>query len=130
MSSNEVDSSFSLTTTHKTPEDNLTERERDILKRTDQLANRANNNKVIDFFNLSLREILVNWSNNMQGILIDITEEVNIDNIIKNSKNIVDFFKTLLFQLWLIFTKEFRIIYFGMTLMFISILIYFITISS
>ena len=130
MSSNEVDSSFSLTTTHKTPEDNLTERERAILKRTDELANRANDNKVIDFFNLSLREILVNWSNNMQGILIDITEEVNFDNIIKNSKNIVDFFKTLLSQLWNIFTKEFRIIYFGMTLMFISILIYFITISS
>lgn len=130
MSSNEVNSSFKLSTTHNTPEDNLTEREREILKRTDQLANRANDNKVIDFFNLSLREILINWSNNMQGILIDITEEVNIDNIIKNSTNILDFFKILLSQLWTIFTKEFRIIYFGITLMFISIFIYFITISS
>jgi hypothetical protein len=130
MSSNEVNSSFSITTTYNTPEDNLTEREREILKRTDQLANRANDNKVIDFFNLSLREILVNWSNNMQAILIDITEEINIDNIIKNSTNVVDFFKTLFFQLWNIFTKEFRIIYFGITLIFISIFIYFTTITS
>jgi hypothetical protein len=130
MSSNNVDSSLSITTTYNTPEDNLTEREREILRKTDQLANRANENKVIDFFNLSVHEILINWSNNMQAILIDITAEINIDNIIKNSTNVVDFFKTLLLQLWTIFTKEFRIIYFGITLIFISILIYFITISS
>jgi len=130
MSSNKVDSSFHLRTAHDTPEENLTEREREILRKTDELANRANDKKVIDFFDLSLSNIILNWSNNMQAILIDITEEINIDNIIKNSTNIVDFFKTLFFQLWNIFTKEFRIIYFGITLIFISIFIYFTTITS
>ena len=130
MSSNDVDSSFIIQTKYEEPKDYLTEREREIIQKTNKLANEATDQKVIDFFNLSLRDILSNWSNNMQAILMDLTDELQIDDTIKKSDNIYQFLETISLKLWKIFTKDFRIIYFGITLIFFSIVIYFVSISS
>lgn len=130
MSSNDVDSSFLLKTKYDEPKDYLTERERKILEETNVLANKANDNKVVDFFNLSLKQILQNWSNNMQAILVDLTDEIYLDESIRKTDNIYQFINVFSNKLWQILTKDFRIIYFGLTLIFISIVIYFINISS
>lgn len=130
MSSNDVDSSFLLETKYDEPKDYLTERERKILEETNALANKANDNRVVDFFNLSLKQILQNWSNNMQAILVDLTEELYLDESIRKTDNIYQFLNVFSNKLWQIFTKDFRIIYFGLTLIFISVVIYFINISS
>ena len=130
MSSNNIDSKFLLESEYDKPEDYLTIREQQIIKKTNQLAYEANNPKVIDFFKLSLSDLLKNWSNNMQAIMIDLTDTLYINEYIQKTDNIYQFIVVLTIKLWNIFTKEFRVIYFGMTLIFISILMYFVNISS
>jgi hypothetical protein len=129
MSSNNVDSKFLLESDYNKPEDYLTEREKKIIEKTNKLAYDANNPRVIDFFHLSLTDLLKNWSNNMQAIMIDLTETLYVNEYIQKTDNIYQFIVVFAYKLWEIFTKEFRIIYFGMTLVFISILIYFVNIS-
>jgi hypothetical protein len=129
MSSNNVNSTFLLESDYEKPEDYLTEREKTIIEKTNDLAYKANNPKVIDFFHLSLTDLLKNWSNNMQAIMIDLTETLYVNEYIRKTDNIYQFIVVFAYKLWEIFTKEFRIIYFGMTLVFISILIYFVNIS-
>jgi hypothetical protein len=129
MSSNNVNSTFLLESDYEKPEDYLTEREKKVIEKTNELAYVANNPGVIDFFHLSLSDLLKNWSNNMQAIMIDLTETLYVNEYIRKTDNIYQFIVVFATKLWEIFTKEFRIIYFGMTLIFISILIYFVTIS-
>ena len=129
MSSNNVNSTFLLKSEHLKPEDYLTEREQKIIEKTNELAYKANNPRVIDFFHLSLSDLLKNWSNNMQAIMIDLTETLYVNEYIQKTDNIYQFIVVFATKLWYIFTKEFRIIYFGITLIFIGILIYFVNIS-
>ncbi len=132
MSSNSVKSSYDLNTDYKTPGEYLTTRERDILKETNALANTASDQKMeqFDLFHLSLNQILKNWSNSMQAILVDLTDTLDINKDLKNTANMYEFMVVFFYKLWNIFTKEYRIIYFGMTLIFISMIIYFVFISS
>jgi len=129
MSSNNVNSTFLLESDYEKPEDYLTEREKKIIEKTNDLAYKANNPRTIDFFHLSLTDLLKNWSNNMQAIMIDLTETLYVNEYIRKTDNIYQFIVVFAYKLWEIFTKEFRIMYFGMTLVFISILIYFVNIS-
>ena len=129
MSSNNVDSKFLLESDYAKPEDYLTIREQQIIKKANQLAYDANNPRITDFFQLSLKDLLTNWSNNMQAIMIDLTDTLYINEYIQKTDNIYQFIVVLANKLWEIFTKEFRVIYFGMTLIFISILVYFVNIS-
>ena len=117
---------------YKTPQEYLTERERNIIRETSELANKSQTilAEETDLFHLSLNQLLRNWSNNMQAILIDITDTLQINEDIKNTSNIYEFMVVFIHKLWNIFTKEYRIIYFGMTLIFISIVIYFVYASS
>ena len=108
MSSNYVNSTFLLESDYEKPEDYLTEREKTIIEKTNDLAYKANNPKVI---------------------MIDLTETLYVNEYIRKTDNIYQFIVVFAYKLWEIFTKEFRIIYFGMTLVFISILIYFVNIS-
>ena len=132
MSSNQVGSNNKIDLDYPKPSDYLSEDEKKYLKRTDELANliEDQSRKKSDFFELSLNDILRNWSNNIQAILIDITNEIDINKTIKNTDNFYEFITTFLGQLWHICTKEYRIIYFGITLIFISILIYFVVITN
>ena len=129
MSSNNINSSFLLESEHDKPEDYLTQREKNIIMKSNELSNTANNLKTTDFFRLSLTDLLKNWSNNMQAIMIDLTETLYVNEYIQKTDNIYQFIVVFSYKLWEIFTKEYRIIYFGMTLIFISILIYFVYIS-
>ena len=129
MSSNIINSSFLLESDYEKPEDYLTEREKKVIAKTNELAYKANNPRTIDFFKLSLSDLLKNWSNNMQAIMIDLTETLYVNEYIQKTDNIYQFIVVFAYKLWEIFTKEFRIMYFGMTLVFISILIYFVNIS-
>ena len=121
-----------LSINYKTPQEYLTERERNIIRETSELANKSQTilAEETDLFHLSLNQLLRNWSNNMQAILIDITDTLQINEDIKNTSNIYEFMVVFIHKLWNIFTKEYRIIYFGMTLIFISIVIYFVYASS
>lgn len=132
MSSNEVGSNNKIDLDYPKPSDYLSEDERKYLQKTDNLANliQGERRKKSDFFELSLNDILRNWSNNTQAILIDITNEIDINKTIKNTDNFYEFITTFLGQIWHICTKDYRIIYFGMTLIFISILIYFVMITN
>lgn len=117
---------------YKTPQEYLSERERNIIREANELANRSQNllEEKTDLMHLSLNQLLRNWSNNMQAILIDLTDTLRINEDINNTRNIYEFMVVFIHKLWNIFTKEYRIIYFGMTLIFISIVIYFVYASS
>jgi uncharacterized membrane protein len=132
MSSNFVNSSNRLSINYKTPQEYLTDRERNIIREASALANKSQTimAEQTDLFHLSINQLLSNWSNNMQAILIDITDTLHINEDIKNTSNIYEFMVVFIHKLWNIFTKEYRIIYFGMTLIFISIVIYFVYASS
>lgn len=132
MSSNFVNSSNRLSINYKTPQEYLTDRERHIIREASALANKSQAimAEQTDLFHLSISELLRNWSNNMQAILIDITDTLHINEDIQNTSNIYEFMVVFIHKLWNIFTKEYRIIYFGMTLIFISIVIYFVYASS
>lgn len=132
MSSNEVGSKNVIELEYPKPSDYLSEDERAYLAKTNVLANliQDEKKKKQDFFQLSLNDILKNWSNNMQAVLIDLTNELSVDRTIKNTDNFYQFITTFLGQIWFIATKDFRIIYTGMTLIFISILIYYVFISN
>ncbi len=114
MSSNFVNSSNMLSIDYKTPQEYLTDRERNIIREANALANKSQAllTEETDFFHLSLTQLLRNWSNNMQAILIDITDTLHINEDIKNTRNIYEFIVVFIHKLWNIFTKEYRIIYF------------------
>jgi len=131
MSSNEVGSKNTIELDYPKPTDYLSEDEKHFLQNTNSLANliQDESRKQKDFFQLSLNDILKNWSNNTQAILIDLTKDVDINQTIKGTNNFYEFITTITGQIWQICTKDYRIIYFGMTLIFISIMMYFIGIS-
>ena len=87
MSSNQVGSNNKIDLDYPKPSDYLSEDEKKYLKRTDELANliEDQSRKKSDFFELSLNDILRNWSNNIQAILIDITNEIDINKTIKKT---------------------------------------------
>ena len=131
MSSNDVGSPNTIELEYPQPKDYLSEDEKKFIEKTNTLANyiQDESRKEQDFFQLSLNDILRNWSNNTQAILIDLTNDVDVNRTIKNTDNFWEFITTISGQIWYICTKNYRIIYFGMTLIFISILLYFIGIS-
>ena len=90
-----------------------------------------------DFMNKSLKEILEEWSKNNIEIFSDIVEFMS--NISKytdffgdldDTSNIALGIKNIFYDFSLIFIKNERSIYFGITLIMISMILYFIGISS
>ena len=93
--------------------------------------------KQSDFMNKSLKEILEEWSKNNIEIFSDIVEFMS--NISKytdffgdldDTSNIALGIKNIFYDFSLIFIKNERSIYFGITLIMISMILYFIGISS
>ena len=112
-----------------TIDDYLTDKEKQKISELNKLSNSidVNEKKLLD---LTLRELLVNWSNNMQSILLDISRKININIIIKKSDNLYHFLNLFTSIIWEIISVDNRLIYFGMTIIFISFVIYFINISN
>lgn len=110
-------------------DDYLTDKEKQKIEELNKLSNSININekKLLD---LSLRELLINWSNNMQSILLDISRKMDINAIIKKSDNLYHFLNLFISIIWEIISDENRLIYFGITIIFISFGIYFINISN
>ena len=110
-------------------DDYLTDKEKQKIEDLNKLSNSIdiNEKKLLD---LSLRELLINWSNNMQSILLDISRKMDINAIIKKSDNLYHFLNLLISIIWEIISDENRLIYFGITIIFISFGIYFINISN
>ena len=110
-------------------DDYLTDKEKQKIEELNKLSNSIdiNEKKLLD---LSLRELLINWSNNMQSILLDISRKIDINAIIKKSDNLYHFLNLLISIIWEIISDENRLIYFGITIIFISFGIYFINISN
>lgn len=110
-------------------DDYLTDKEKQKIEDLNKLSNSIdiNEKKLLD---LSLRELLINWSNNMQSILLDISRKMDINAIIKKSDNLYHFLNLFFSIIWEIISDGNRLIYFGITIIFISFGIYFINISN
>jgi hypothetical protein len=110
-------------------DDYLTNKEKQKLTELNKLSNSLdiNEKKILD---LTLSELLINWSNNMQSILLDISRKIDINSIIKKSDNLYHFINLFITIIWDIISTDNRLIYFGMTIIFISFVIYFINISN
>lgn len=130
MSSNKTGANYSLETLYPEEEDYLMDHEKKLLKGATEKANRAQAEKRVDFLNISLNEILRNWSNSMQEILRDLSKTMDVNNYILESENAYEFVTLFFDQIWEIFTKNDRLIYVGLTFIFISFVIYFINVSS
>ena len=87
-----------------------------------------------DFFDISLKNLSLSLANNYKNIideLIFLFTNTNRDLIIDDEHfGNINKFKYLMSGLIKIFTKEYRTIYIGILLIFISFLLYFIDISS
>ena len=85
-----------------------------------------------DFFDITLKNLSLSLATNYKNIINEIIDLFSNKNIIIADEHFgsVNKFKTLISGLIIIFTKENRLIYTGILLLFISFLLYFIDISS
>ena len=118
----------------------LSPNERKILKILNKSSNKLSREyqKQNNFFNLSLHTISKRWGNVMKNIIKDLTIFLqdfqenyslyfnDIDNTSSWINGTTNIFKDLVF----IFVRDDRSIYFGITLIILSILIYILQISS
>lgn len=117
----------------------LNDKEINNLKYLEKKANLSNlsEKKNSDLLNKSINEIISDWSKNNIDILSDLVlffdtfdKYTKFFEDLDESKNILDGINTIMQDIFIIFTKDERSIYFGFTLIFISLIFYFIGISS
>ena len=114
----------------------LSVEEKQILERLDNFANKSQKTalKDIKFFNMTLKQIidkfLLTWKEIIEEIILLYKKSPSFKNNIYEKvywwKNI----KSLIFDLFNIFTMKDRMIYVGLMLIIISFFLYFIVISS
>lgn len=124
----DVKDKYTLETASPTVDDYLTETEKLLVKNVSKKANSVSTS--MDFMSLSLTQILSNWSNAMQNILLDISRSVYVNEYIRKSDNAYEFIIQLTTKLWQIISNDDRLIYVGMTFIFIAMVVYFINISN
>ena len=113
--------------------DKLSPKEQEFLKNINSKANSIQKDisKSTDFFNLSITQILHNWAKNMNAILSDLSS-LSYSNFQLNSdpnlwwQSIISFLQNLL----TIIRKDDRLIYFGISLIFISLALFSISLTS
>jgi hypothetical protein len=131
MSNNEIDSSYTLDTTSEMSLDkHLTSEEKTLLNNLNETSNILKDKKETDFFDKSLNSMLNEWSKIMSDIFYDFSTLIYINKYIKVSDNLYEFSTRIGKDIWFILTKENRLIYVGVTLIFISFILYFINVSS
>jgi hypothetical protein len=108
----------------------LSDEELDLLKKLNNTANKLSSKKKTDLFDKSLNTILNEWAKNMADIFHDLSVSVYVNKYIKESENLYEFASNVFIDVWDIFTKESRAIYIGFTIILISIVIYFINVTS
>ena len=117
----------------------LSNNEKNKLKKLNKTSNKLNKDIRIsnDILNLPIKSIINRWSIEMSNIIIDLTNFFsNLNNNDKNFNDIDNLSQILAEiikicnKLVLIFLKGERSIYFGLTLIILSFLLYIIQISS
>ena len=118
----------------------LSPNERKILKILNKSSNKLSREyqKQNNFFNLSLHTISKRWGNVMKNIIKDLTiflqdfqENYSLYfNDIDNTSSWINGTTNILKDVIFIFVRDDRSIYFGITLIILSILIYILQISS
>jgi hypothetical protein len=124
----DVKDKYTLETASPSVDDYLTETEKLLIKNASKTANSVSTST--DFMSLSLTHILSNWSNAMQNIMLDISHSVSMNDYIRNSDNAYEFIVQLTTKLWQIMSVHDRLIYVGMTFIFIAMVVYFVNISN
>ena len=104
--------------------------EKTLLNNLNQTSNTLKDKKDTDFFDKSLNSMLNEWSKIMSDIFHDFSTLIYINKYIKASDNLYEFSTNIGKDIWFILTKENRLIYVGVTLIFISFILYFINVSS
>jgi hypothetical protein len=131
MSNNTIDSAYTLDNTSELSIDkHLTSDEKTLLNNLNQTSNTLKDKKHTDFFDKSLNSMLNEWSKIMSDIFHDFSTLIYINKYIKVSDNLYEFSTHIGKDIWFILTKENRLIYVGVTLIFISFILYFINVSS
>ena len=128
----DIKDKYTLETSTPRAEDYLTETEKLLIKNASKKANNISMTASIssDFMSLSLTQILSNWSNAMQNIMLDISRNVYISQYIRESDNAYEFVVLFTTKLWQIMSLDDRLIYLGMTLIFIAMVVYFVNITN
>ena len=123
---------YTLETSAPSANNYLTETEKLLIKNASKTANNisASTSTSNDFMSLSLTQIMSNWSNAMQNIMLDISRNVSVNQYIRESDNAYEFIVQIITNLWQIMSSDDRLIYFGMTLIFIAIVVYFVNITN
>ena len=127
----DVDAPLISNTKYPTPDDMLTDKERSTLKELNVKSNTAKTEitRKTNLLEMSVREILHEWSTAMQNILRDTVEFAHYDRTIRESTNFYDFIVLFATNVWDIFTRDNRITYTGITLLIIGFVAYFVFIS-
>ena len=104
--------------------------DKNILKGLDNISNKINlyKNNTSGFLNLSLLEIFKNTSTTMLEIIHEISLILEIDK--NNYEKWWEIYLYKLREIYVIITKKDRLIYLGLILIFLSLVVYFIEISS
>jgi hypothetical protein len=124
----DVKDKYTLETASPRADDYLTDTEKKLIKNASTKANRVSDS--VDFMSLSLTQILSNWSNAMQNIMLDISRNVSISDYISKSNNVYEFIVQFATRLWQIITIDDRLIYVGMSFIFIAMVVYFVNVSN
>ena len=128
----DIKDKYTLETSTPRADDYLTETEKLLIKNASKKANNISMTASIssDFMSLSLTQILSNWSNAMQNIMLDISRNVSVSQYIRKSDNAYEFVVLFTTKLWQIMSFDDRLIYLGMTLIFIAMVVYFVNITN
>ena len=104
--------------------------DKNILKGLDNISNKINlyKNNTSGFLNLSLLEIFKNTSTTMLEIIHEVSLILEIDK--NNYEKWWQSYFYKLREIYIIITKKDRLIYLGLILIFLSLVVYFIEISS
>jgi hypothetical protein len=127
----DVDAPLISNINYPTPDDLLTDQERTTLTELNTKVKTAKSEmtRKTNLLEMSIKEILHNWSNAMQNILRDTVEFAHYDRTIRESSNFYDFIVLFASNIWSILTRDDRITYSGITLLIIGFVGYFVFIS-
>jgi hypothetical protein len=126
----DIKDKYTLETSAPSVDDYLTDTEKLLIKNASKRANNISMTASSDFMSLSLTQILSNWSNAMQNFMLDISRNVSVSQYIRESDNAYEFIVQLITKLWQIMSVDDRLIYLGMTLIFIAMVVYFVNITN
>jgi len=127
----DVDAPLISNINYPTPDDLLTDQERATLTELNTKVKTAKSEmtRKTNLLEMSIKEILHNWSNAMQNILRDTVEFAHYDRTIRESSNFYDFIVLFASNIWSILTRDDRITYSGITLLILGFVGYFVFIS-